>query len=127
MLFVYTFFAEVLREIFVEQRIKRFDRAKKSIRLKESDPASLSNLQHVKQILMSCFSFFYLATRLPFTLLLSSILYPEVFCIKYGLKDFPNFTGKHLFESIFDEVAALKPATVLKGDCSTAQHSYPVN
>ena len=66
LLFAYTFFEEVLREIFVERSIKRFDWAKKSIRFKESDPVSLSKFQDVKHILMWRFLFFYLAPRLPF-------------------------------------------------------------
>ena len=35
------------------------------------------------------------------------------------LKNVANFLGKHLCESLFDEVADLKPATVLNRGCST--------
>ena len=40
---------------------------------------------------------------------------PEVFCTKGILRNFANFTGKHLCQSLFvNEVAGLRPATLLK-------------
>ena len=40
---------------------------------------------------------------------------PEVFCIKVVLKNFANFTGKHLCQSlIFNKVAGLRPALLKK-------------
>ena len=41
--------------------------------------------------------------------------YAEVFCKKSVLKNFVKFTGKHLCQSpIYNEVAGLRPATLLK-------------
>ena len=38
---------------------------------------------------------------------------PEVFCKKGVLKNYVEFTGKHLCQSLFfNKVAGLKPATV---------------
>ena len=40
----------------------------------------------------------------------------EVFCKKDVLRNFTNFTGKHLGQSLsfFNKVAGLRPATLLK-------------
>ena len=46
--------------------------------------------------------------------------YPEVFCKKGVLGNFAKFTGKHLWQSLFfNEVAGLRPATLLKRDSGT--------
>ena len=40
---------------------------------------------------------------------------PEVFCKKGVLRNFTNFKGKHLCQSLFfNKVAGLRPATLLK-------------
>ena len=40
---------------------------------------------------------------------------PEMFCKKGVLRNFTNFTGKHLFQSLFFyKFAGLRPATLLK-------------
>ena len=40
---------------------------------------------------------------------------PEVFCVKGLLRNFTEFTGKHLCQSLFfNKVAGLRPATLLK-------------
>ena len=45
---------------------------------------------------------------------------PEVFCEKGVLKNFTKFTGKYLCWSLlFNKVAGLRPATLLKGDSNT--------
>ena len=45
---------------------------------------------------------------------------PEVFCKKGVLKNFAKFTGKHLCQSLlFNKVAGLKAATLLKKNSGT--------
>ena len=44
---------------------------------------------------------------------------PEVLCKKSVLKNFTNFTGKHLYLSFFNRFAGLRPATLLKRDSNT--------
>ena len=39
---------------------------------------------------------------------------PKVFCKKGALKNFTNFTGKRLCQSLFNKVACLRPSTLLK-------------
>ena len=39
---------------------------------------------------------------------------PGVFCKKVVLRNFANFTGKHLCESLFNKVGGLRPATLFK-------------
>ena len=34
---------------------------------------------------------------------------PEVFCKKGVLENFPKFTGKHLWQSVFGKVAGWRP------------------
>ena len=41
---------------------------------------------------------------------------PEVFCEKTILKNFAEFTGKHILESLFVDAADFWPATLLKRD-----------
>ena len=42
----------------------------------------------------------------------------QVFCKKGVLRNFANFTGKHLCQSLFfNKVAGLRPATLLKRGC----------
>ena len=51
---------------------------------------------------------------------------PEVFCEKGVLRNFSNFTGKHLCQSLFsNKVAGLKPATLLKK--RLLHRAFPVN
>ena len=46
---------------------------------------------------------------------------PEVFCKKGVLKNFTNFTGKHLCCSLFfNKAAVLQPASFLKRDSNTS-------
>ena len=54
---------------------------------------------------MSFFSLIRLSQKQP----------PELFYKKCILRNFPKFTGKHLFQSLFfNNVAGLTPATLLK-------------
>ena len=46
--------------------------------------------------------------------------HPEVFCKKGVLSNFAKFTGKHLFQCFFfNEVAGLRPVTLLKRNSGT--------
>ena len=49
-----------------------------------------------------CFSFFFRSSR------------PEVYCKKDVLGNFAKFTGKHLYQRLFNKVAALWSETLLK-------------
>ena len=40
--------------------------------------------------------------------------HPEVFCKEGVQKNFTKFTGKHLFQTRFNKVAGVRPATFLK-------------
>ena len=45
---------------------------------------------------------------------------PEGFCKKGVLKNFANFTGKHLCWSLFNKVASLQLASFLKRDSNSS-------
>ena len=45
---------------------------------------------------------------------------PEGFCKKGVLKNFANFTEKHLCWSLFNKVASLQPASFLKRDSNSS-------
>ena len=50
---------------------------------------------------------------------------PEGFCKKGVLKNFKNFTEKHLRWSLFDKVANLQPESFLKRDSNSNAVKFP--
>ena len=98
--------------------------------IKLSLPYSFQKLffisQNLKHLYMTYFWTFdvlfinsrYLAFEVPEVVIQRSSR-PGVFCAKSVLKNFANFTGKQLCQSLFfNEVADLRSATLLKRDSS---------
>ena len=83
---------------------------------------NLANLCFYKKMFLPFYLWFIFATGIC----ICRSSRPEVFCVKGLLRNFTEFTGKRLCQSLFfNKVAGLRPAILLKK--SLWHRSFPVN